>query len=130
MVSWLMNRSGRISMHAARLMGAGIVLVCCVLLFAREAQSQDERAGHAPGFERDLYPILRDRCFKCPGAERSKGGLDLRTKTAMLQGGDNGPALVPGSAAKSLIFEKVHEGDMPPDPGPKLTAKQVELIRA
>src|SRR5437016_3585679 len=56
-----------------------------------------------PRFERDVVPILRARCWTCHGTGQRKGGLSLRTLTAMIQGGDSGPALVKGKVDESLI---------------------------
>jgi hypothetical protein len=48
----------------------------------------------------------------------------------MLKGGESGPALVPGSADKSLLFDMIRKGEMPPGKGDKLTAAQVALIKS
>jgi hypothetical protein len=66
---------------------------------------------------------------KCHGAEKPKAKLDLRTRAAMLKGGEAGPAVVPGSADKSLVFEMLRKGEMPPK-GTKLTADQVALVKS
>ena len=49
--------------------------------------------------------ILQESCLKCHGAAQRKGGLSLRSLAAMLEGGDNGPALVKGNLDESLIVE-------------------------
>ena len=65
-------------------------------------------------FEKDIRPIFKAHCFECHGeGEKLKGGLDLRLRRLMLKGGDDGPVLVPGQPDKSLLFEKIHNGDMP-----------------
>src|SRR5262245_64150267 len=83
----------------------------------------------APYFEKDVLPVLTARCVKCHGADKPKAKLDLRTRAGMLEGGESGPALVPGSASKSLLFEMIRKGEMPPKPG-SLTAEQVALVKA
>src|SRR5262249_29355753 len=45
--------------------------------------------------QHDVIPILLRHCTVCHGARRQEAGLDLRTKSAMLQGGKSGPAIVP-----------------------------------
>lgn len=54
-----------------------------------------------------LGVILRN-CARCHGADvrpgSGPGGLDLRTREAMLAGGSRGPALVPGDPDASLIY--------------------------
>src|SRR5215470_1860597 len=83
----------------------------------------------APTFEKDIRPILKAHCFDCHGeGEKLRGGLDLRLKRLMLKGGDDGPVIVPGNAAKSLLLKMVQSGEMPKR-GQKLTAEQVVLIK-
>jgi hypothetical protein len=84
----------------------------------------------APRFEPEVLPILSARCLKCHGEKKPKAGLDLRTPASMLKGGESGPVLVPGAADKSLLFEMVRKGEMPPRKEEKLTAEQVALIKA
>lgn len=79
-------------------------------------------------FEHDVAPILQTHCGKCHG-EGAKGGLDLRRKATILQGGDGGPAVVPGKPGESLILEMIEQKEMPPKGEPQLQAKQVELLR-
>jgi hypothetical protein len=83
-----------------------------------------------PRFETEVLPILSARCLKCHGGEKPKAGLDLRSPTSMLKGGESGPALVPGAADKSLLFAMIRKGEMPPRKGEKLTAEQVALVKA
>ncbi len=83
-----------------------------------------------PRFESDILPVLSARCLKCHGGARPKAGLDLRTRAGILQGGESGPALVPGSADRSLLFGMIQKGEMPPAKSPRLTAEQVALIKA
>jgi len=56
--------------------------------------------------------------------------LDLSTPTGLLTGSDSGPVIVKGSAAKSVLFEKIADRTMPPpekkDP---LSDQQIALVR-
>lgn len=84
--------------------------------------------------EPDLYansiaPILRAKCVACHGGQSLKGNLDLRTLAAMKQGGDSGPAFVPGQIAKSKLWLSIDDGAMPPAGKPKLTPAEIQLIR-
>ncbi len=68
-------------------------------------------------FELHVRPVLADRCYKCHGPKQQQNGLRLDSRTAMLAGGDSGPAIVPGHPNESLLIEAVrHESfEMPPD---------------
>lgn len=67
-------------------------------------------------FEQHVRPLLATKCIKCHGPEKQKGSLRLDSLEALLEGGDSGPALVPGEAAESLLVEAVRyeSYEMPP----------------
>ena len=68
-------------------------------------------------FTHQVAPILRSNCFACHGPLRQRGGLRLDSRPAMLVGGDAGAAVVPGSAADSLLFQAILRNgglEMPP----------------
>ena len=70
-------------------------------------------------FETKIRPLLSEQCFKCHSEKKQKANLRLDNLHYMLQGGDGGPAVVPGDAAGSLILKAVSYEDadlqMPPD---------------
>ena len=67
-----------------------------------------------PVTQNDVVPIMLVRCTVCHGGRRQEGGLDLRSKAAMLKGGKSGPAIVLGKPEDSLIIKRIHAGEMPP----------------
>jgi Protein of unknown function (DUF1553)/Protein of unknown function (DUF1549)/Planctomycete cytochrome C len=72
-------------------------------------------------FEASVRPVLVDQCWKCHGPEKQSGGLRLDSRASILEGGDAGPAIVPGEPDKSPMIQAVrHQGDlnkMPPKGG-------------
>jgi hypothetical protein len=78
-------------------------------------------------FEMKIRPLLSEHCFRCHGEKKHKGSLRLDSRSAMLTGGDSGPAMVPGHPEKSLLLKAIGYEDqelkMPP-PG-KLTKEQI-----
>jgi hypothetical protein len=103
----------RISM-AWRTTTAGCTLMF-VLLALGSATAADPLADEF--FERDVRPLLADRCLKCHGPQKQKGGLRLYSRASILQGGETGPAAVPGKPAESLLIDAVNYGEtvqMPP----------------
>lgn len=64
--------------------------------------------------QHDVIPILLLRCTACHGRHKQEGGLDLRSRDAMLRGGKSGPALVPGKPDESLMLKRIHAEEMPP----------------
>jgi len=74
--------------------------------------------------------VLAKNCLACHG-ELQTSGLDVRERGAILKGGKRGPAVVPGKAEGSLLYKAVsHVGDLKMPPGKKLSAGEVEAIRA
>jgi hypothetical protein len=80
-------------------------------------------------FEKNVLPILTKYCLSCHGAAMQMGNLDLRTANLMMKGGSQGPALVKGSAQKSLMFRRLAEKSMPPTEK-KVTSEEAEIVRA
>jgi mono/diheme cytochrome c family protein len=65
-------------------------------------------------FQKTIRPLLVQTCVSCHGPDRPKGGLDLSTRAALLEGGTHGPSIVPGKPDESLLYKKVAKGEMPP----------------
>lgn len=71
--------------------------------------SAAERFGH------EILPILEANRLDCHDRGKTKGGLDLATLTGVPKGGSEGPALVAGRSAASLLHGQIAEGELPPD---------------
>lgn len=73
--------------------------------------------------------ILQAKCLACHGPARMSD-LDLRDRAAALQGGKRGPAIVPGNAKASLLYQAVRKsGDVKMPPGnAALTAAEIQTI--
>ena len=79
-------------------------IVWCSTLWSAEIPGVDF-------FENEIRPLLVKHCFKCHGADESKGGLRLDSPTLVLKGGHSGEAaLVPGDPESSLLVEAVRHG--------------------
>ena len=82
-------------------------------------------------YDEHIRPMLVQNCYKCHTSE-AKGGLRLDSRSAMLTGGDSGPAIVPHDIDKSLLIEAVKqtgELKMPPKGG-KLPDSQIDELVA
>ena len=82
-------------------------------------------------FNRDVRPILSDRCFKCHGPATQKAKVRLDS----LDHAKKKDAIVPGKPADSLMIDRIATKDakerMPPaDSGPPLTEKEVKILTA
>ena len=81
-------------------------------------------------FERQILPILEQRCAVCHQGESAQRGLRVSSVAELTAGGENGPAVTAGNPDQSLLLEKV-SGDKPvmPPMGEPLTSAEVGLIR-
>ena len=82
-------------------------------------------------FNKTVSTLLKEHCLNCHGGEKTKSGLDLVTREALLKGGDQGVAVVPGKPMESLLYLAVShlekEMAMPPKK-PKLPAAAIAAI--
>ncbi len=79
-------------------------------------------------FESKIRPVLVAECYECHDAKKQKGDLRLDYRDGLLQGGEEGAAIVPGDARKSLLIQSMdhtHETLQMPKKRPKLDAKIV-----
>lgn len=88
-------------------------------------------AGAEPiSFAEDVHALLIGKCVSCHGPEKQEGGLRLDSLAASQKGGDQGPAIVPGDVAKSLLVKAISFGDpdlqMPPKQ--KLSDKEITTL--
>ncbi|MGO9464232.1 MAG: DUF1549 domain-containing protein [Isosphaeraceae bacterium] len=71
-------------------------------------------------FETKIRPVLVTTCSKCHArsAEKVKGGLLVDSREGLREGGDTGPAVVPGKPDESLLITAIRYQDdslqMPP----------------
>ncbi|KAJ3048955.1 hypothetical protein HK102_012599, partial [Quaeritorhiza haematococci] len=80
-------------------------------------------------FEAEIRPLLVERCQSCHGPEKQKAGLRLDARAALIEGGDTGPAVVPGDPANSLLIEAVRQtGDLQMPPKEKLPPEQIAAL--
>src|SRR5262245_4691961 len=92
-----------------------------VLIIAWLAASGRTTAEDKVDFQRQIRPLLADKCFACHGrdAEHREGSLRLDERDAALAGGDSGEkAIVPGQPDKSEFVRRIFASDpderMPP----------------
>ena len=79
-------------------------------------------------FEKKIRPVLVDQCYRCHSETKGKvrGGLALDSREGMRQGGDTGPAIIPGKLDKSLLLKALHyDGDTRMPPEGKLSDKTI-----
>jgi hypothetical protein len=111
-----------------------LTLTAARALIACMAGLVAETATAAIDFNRDIKPILADRCYSCHGPDKHKSGLRLDRQADALQGGDSGVVIVPRDSGKSPLYAHISGGEpdaiMPPESeGKPLSSEQIALIK-
>lgn len=105
-------------MHA-RLLLAGLMLTALAPVFA-DRDGAIMRRESKISFNRDVRPLLSDRCFTCHGPDAAARKADLRLDTyeEATKTRKSGAAIVPGDAAASQVWKRIISTDaddvMPP----------------
>ena len=117
-MSRLMTRNSRIhSIFPIAVLAAMNLIVCSGALRGGEEIPKDQ----LDFFEAKIRPVLVRECYGCHSAEAAakgklRGELLLDSREGARKGGENGPAVVPGKTAESLLLSALkHENlEMPP----------------
>lgn len=85
-------------------------------------------------FNQHIKPIFEAACIHCHGEKNDKGDLRMDTKEALIKGGENGTALVPGDPEKSPVYTLTaltadDDEVMPPVKEGLLSKEQSALIK-
>lgn len=86
-------------------------------------------------FVSTIMPIFEDKCVSCHNDSKRKGGLAMHTPQTLLDGGDTGPAFIPGDPEGSEMIWRARlpiddEYHMPPEDKPQLTESELAALVA
>ncbi len=81
-----------------------------------------------------IQPVLTTKCTSCHSERRARGGLRLDAPEHIMEGGDEGPPIVPGRAHESELIHRiwlplVADDHMPPEGSAQLSVAEAELLR-
>ncbi|MFP6854965.1 MAG: c-type cytochrome domain-containing protein [Opitutales bacterium] len=92
-------------------------------------------------FEKEVWPILQDRCVECHKApyeengrlKNPKAGLRLDGAAHIMHGSDDGRVIAPNHPSKSALYGRIvlpaDDDDVMPPKGDPLTKEQCEIFR-
>jgi hypothetical protein len=93
-------------------------------------------AGARVEFDRDIRPILSDKCFQCHGPDNAARETELRLdlRAGLFRTLESESVVLPGNANNSQLFERITSSDPdermpPPESKNELTADEIQLIR-
>src|SRR5438270_8954894 len=108
-----------------------------LLFLAVLASASSVRAGEPVDYLRDVKPIFAKHCVACHGQTKQRGDLRLDTAASAMLGGNSGAAIVPGKGDGSRLVQAIvatKDGKnlkmMPPEDRPRLSAKEIALVKA
>src|SRR5215468_5606313 len=55
-------------------------------------------------YEKDVEPILANKCFVCHSGKELNGKLDMSTYEKLMKGGKHGPPIAAGKSVESLLY--------------------------
>jgi WD40 repeat protein len=83
-------------------------------------------------YEKDVEPILLNKCSFCHSGNLKEGKLDLGSYEALMKGGKRGNPIVAGRSAESLLYKssgKTQKPLMPPKSEEPLTPEELAIIK-
>src|SRR3954471_20638457 len=113
---------------SSRLCGRFVLLL--IIAVIGETFRGQARAADDEFFEKQVRPILAGTCFRCHGGDKVGGGLRIDSSEALLKGGENGAAVIPGKPDESLLIQAIRrqDGVSPMPPGKPLPREAVEAL--
>ncbi|MEP7340714.1 MAG: DUF1549 domain-containing protein, partial [Acidobacteriota bacterium] len=113
-----------------------LLLACVIFSQAWGNRAAGAAQGRAIDFNRDIRPILSDKCFACHGPDAVNKKIKLRLDSEAAATADLGRgrrAIVPGDIEHSQLARRITASDasvrMPPmDSGHKLTEAEIQLL--
>ena len=116
--------------------GSGLLVMALVFSFSNLSMSAQEgvpdiSADDEAFFEKNVRPLLLQKCSECHGAEKQESDFRVDSITSLLSGGASGEAaIVPGKPEQSLLIKSI-QGDsdysMPPEES--LSAEEIAHLR-
>jgi cytochrome c553 len=96
------------------------------------ARAAEPTAEGLEFFENKIRPLLADNCYRCHSHDtKQKAHLMLDSRSSILKGGDNGPAIKPADPENSLLVKAIRfTGDIKMPKNGKLTDQAIADLTA
>lgn len=117
-----------------------LVAILPVLAIAQE--KKDDKVAPIPEvkldrkdpvlYEKDVEPILANKCFVCHSGKELNGKLDMSSYEKLIKGGKHGPPIAAGKAAESYLYKlasRQMKPVMPPKDETPLTPDELALVK-
>ena len=130
----LSTPKGRIALYAA----LGVAVLAGKFgydefLIQRRIAFMPEPVPTTVSYRDDVFPILKDHCYKCHGGRKQNGDFSLASRERVLAGGEKGIDVRVGNSKRSRMIQLIVGGEddyvMPADP-PRLMPSEVAVLMA
>lgn len=105
----------------------GLAVACVSFASAVEAFPPDQ----IEFFEKNVRPVLAERCYDCHGEHKHQNGLRLDSRAAVVRGSDYGKVVEPGNPSASKLVKAINHAagvEAMPKKGDKLPAPQIAAL--
>lgn len=93
------------------------------------AQEKEKKVDNARSlWDTHVADLLKANCTKCHNDSKKSGLLNLTSVAAIFKGGKKGPAVKPGDASQSLLYQLVQKGAKPHMPPGKNQLGEEEIV--
>ncbi|MBL9137866.1 MAG: PSD1 domain-containing protein [Verrucomicrobiales bacterium] len=103
-----------------------------VLLLAGSLPASVVASESTAFFRQHVEPILQNHCFECHSHQsgKMKGGLTLDSRSGWADGGEHGPAIVPGDPEASRLIQAIRrlDPDLAMPPKQALEASHIQTL--
>jgi cytochrome c553 len=105
-------------------------LVGALVVLTASAAEPEPTPQQLEFFETKVRPLLAEHCYSCHSAEstRLQAGIRVDHREGLIEGGDSGPALVPGDPDASLLVEALRYESFEMPPKGKLPDAEIAVI--
>jgi hypothetical protein len=110
---------------------AGLWACVCFASESSLAQPPAELTGEQlEFFEKNVRPLLVERCYECHSAQEVSGGLRLDSQVGVAAGGESGPVIVAGQPSQSRLIEAIRyeNRDLQMPPSGRLSDSEISVL--
>ncbi|MCA9059600.1 MAG: DUF1549 domain-containing protein, partial [Planctomycetaceae bacterium] len=108
------------------LVPAGIVMA--LASSARVVADEKFSDSQVTHFQEQVVGILVENCLKCHSGAEPEGGLDLTSRTAILHGGESGPAVDLADRGNSVLLQAIRYDGYEMPPTGRMAPQQIEAL--
>jgi cytochrome c553 len=108
--------------------GAWLLAVAALSGSISQAAEPDE-AG-VEFFEKQVRPLLAEKCYSCHGRGQRKGKLSLDSRAGVMVGGEHGRIVTEGKPDESSLIKAInYDGDVQMPPDEKLSDQEIATLK-